>query len=150
MKDKSNGGGSWWKFPCPPPEGCNACRSEEGQTDSTFKGDETLKQEKGMSRTRVKIKINFESETREVESSPYMASRIAVKQEVISSAEREGSGGLGIEQCKKAQEHLLRGTRCVGKKDKYEACQNLLTTAILEQFYLCFSEQGPEKKEVGV
>lgn len=48
-----------------------------------------------MSRTRGKIKINFESEQREVESSPYMASRIAVKWEVISSAEREGNRGPG-------------------------------------------------------
>lgn len=38
-----------------------------------------LKQGQGTSRTRVKIKINFESEQREVESSPYMASRISVK-----------------------------------------------------------------------
>lgn len=48
-----------------------------------------------MSRILVRIKNNFESERREVESSPYMASRVAVKLEVTSSAEGEGRGELG-------------------------------------------------------
>lgn len=64
--------------PPPPPEGYHAWNPEEGWADSTFQGDETLKQGRGISRKWMKIKINFESERREVESSPFMASRIFV------------------------------------------------------------------------
>lgn len=55
----------------------------------------------------MRIKINFEPVRREVESSPYMVSRISVKEEVISSAEREGSRGLGFTHCKTGLEHLI-------------------------------------------
>lgn len=68
------------KSPAPPslPEGYHVWNPGEGETDSTVQGDATLKQGRGMSRKWMKIKINFESERREVESSPYMASRISV------------------------------------------------------------------------
>lgn len=42
----------------------------------TLKSGKILKQGRGLSRKWVKIKINLESERREVESSPYMALKI--------------------------------------------------------------------------
>lgn len=62
----------------PLPESYHAWNPEQRLADSTFQGEETLKQGRGMNRKWVKIKINFESERREVESSPYMASRISL------------------------------------------------------------------------
>lgn len=85
-----SGGG---KSPCPCQRVVMHTTPKTGR-QSTFKGDKILKQGQGTSRTRVKIKINFESEQREVGSSPYMASRIAVKQGVISSVERREAEAL--------------------------------------------------------
>lgn len=81
----------------------------EGGQDPAPQGHQALRQREGKSRKWVKIKIKFESAKREVESSPYMASRSSGRWEVVSSAGREGRRGLGFTQCERGSDTDLGG-----------------------------------------